>query len=137
MSDGEVRRWRVALCILCAALVLCGAVLALIALSSVAHAHDEWANGTPVPAWVKDSCCGPADAHHLTPDMVHRDGDFYRVDGYQRPIPVGQALPSQDGDYWIFYKDEPEGDTYSPEGGRSHHAAYQTGVYCFFVPMEF
>jgi hypothetical protein len=36
---------------------------------------------------------------------------------------VGQALPSQDGDYWIFYRDD--------------GASGQSGVYCFFVPMAF
>ena len=57
------------------------------------------------------------------PDQVHRiSNDDYSVDGYVRHIPVGQALPSQDGDYWIFYRDDGE---------------RPTGVYCFFVPMAF
>jgi hypothetical protein len=55
---------------------------------------------------------------------VHRiSDDYYSVDGYVRRIPVGQALPSQDGDYWIFYRDDGSG--------------IQSGVYCFFVPMDF
>lgn len=123
-----------------------------------AHAHDEWANGKPIPAWVKASCCGPADAHHLTPNMVHgpmsageayalrpawgaHPGDshlYYVVDGYGLPVRYSEALPSQDGDYWIFYRDEPSGENCSPEGGCSGtHPASQSGVYCFFVPMEF
>lgn len=88
----------------------------------VASAHDQWADGSAIPAWVKSSCCGPADAHHLTPAMVTRDGDYYVVSGYNHRIPANQALPSQDGDYWIFYRDD---------GG------IQSGVYCFFIPMEF
>jgi hypothetical protein len=71
-----------------------------------ASAHDQWTNGAPIPDWVKASCCGPADAHHLTSDQVHRYGDYYRVDGYRRPIPIALALPSLDGDYWIFYRDK-------------------------------
>jgi hypothetical protein len=102
-----------------------------------AKAHDQWANGAAIPSWVKSSCCGPADAHHLKPEQVTRDGDYYHVVGYDRSIPVAQALPSQDGDYWIFYKDDPAGDYYSPEGGKGHHEASQSGVYCFFVPMAF
>jgi hypothetical protein len=39
--------------------------------------------------------------------MVHQvgcDGHVcYRVDGFADLIPYKQALPSQDGDYWIFY----------------------------------
>lgn len=90
---------------------------------SFAHAHDAWANGDPIPAWVKASCCGPADAHHLRPDQVHDEGEFYRVDGYNRPIPRKEAQPSLDGDYWIFYKEN------TLSGG-------QSGVYCFFLPMN-
>lgn len=90
-----------------------------------AQAHDYWSNGKPIPDWVKASCCGPADAHHLRPEQVHRiSEDYYEVDGYTRRIPVAQALPSQDGDYWIFYRDD------GASGG-------QSGVYCFFVPMAF
>ena len=99
------------------------AVLLFALSASGAEAHDYWSDGKPVPDWVKASCCGPADAHHLRPDQVHRISDeFYSVDGYVRRIPVGQALPSLDGDYWIFYRDD---------GGGS-----QSGVYCFFVPMD-
>ena len=49
--------------------------------------------------------------------------DYYMVDGYYRQIPVKVALPSQDGDYWIFYRDNVSGG--------------QSTVYCFFVPMNF
>ena len=100
------------------------AAVLLAASAGSANAHDYWSDGKPVPDWVKASCCGPADAHHLRPDQVHRiSDDFYSVDGYIRRIPVGQALPSQDGDYWIFYRDD--------------GASGQSGVYCFFVPMAF
>jgi hypothetical protein len=106
------------------ALAMVSAVLAGAVGCGPAEAHEVWANGEIVPAWVKDSCCGPADAHHLRPDQVHRiSDDYYMVDGYRGPIPAKDALPSQDGDYWIFYR---EG-----ESGR------QSRVYCFFVPMDF
>ena len=89
-----------------------------------AAAHDLWADGEIVPGWVKAACCGPDDAHHLRPDQVHRvSDDFYMVDGYRYRIPARVALPSQDGDYWIFYRDDGSGA--------------QSSVYCFFVPMGF
>ena len=92
--------------------------------SGLSLAHDQWANGGPVPDWVKASCCGPADAHHLRPDQVHRiSEDMYQVDGFGKVL-SRMALPSQDGDYWIFYRDA------SP-------TAVQSNVYCFFVPMNF
>lgn len=106
------------------------AVLALLALLCLflaivsASAHDQWADNKPIPDWVKASCCGPADSHHLRPDQVHRISDqYYMVDGYNKPVLVANALPSQDGDYWIFYRDD------GVNG--------QSGVYCFFVPMAF
>jgi hypothetical protein len=100
------------------------AVLMFALSASGAEAHDYWSDGKAIPDWVKASCCGPADAHHLRPDQVHRvSDDYYAVDGYVHRIPVGQALPSQDGDYWIFYRDDASGS--------------QSGVYCFFVPMDF
>ncbi|MGO9423440.1 hypothetical protein [Roseiarcus sp.] len=89
-----------------------------------AAAHDVWANGVIVPGWVKSACCGPDDAHHLRPEQVHRvSDDYYTVDGYRYRIPARAALPSQDGDYWIFYRDDGSGG--------------QSTVYCFFVPMGF
>ena len=97
-----------------------------------ACAHDQWTNGGAIPSWVKASCCGPADAHHLTSDQVHRYGDYYRVDGYRRPIPIALALPSQDGDYWIFYRDKN-----GAPGANGAGSDGQSGVYCFFVPMAF
>jgi hypothetical protein len=93
---------------------------------SPSYAHDSWADGKAVPNWVKDSCCGPAEVHHLRPDQVHKvSGDeakklrpkyanfvgrhleYYVVDGYLRPIYANgpNVIPSQDGDYWLFYDD--------------------------------
>jgi len=98
--------------------------ITLLLVASAANAHDVWSNGQPVPAWVKAACCGPEDVHHLRPDQVHRiSDDYYAVDGYSTPIPASIALPSQDGDYWIFYADN--------QNGR------QSTVFCFFVPMNF
>ena len=100
------------------------AVLLLLFSCGCGEAHEVWANGKFVPAWVKDACCGPTDVHHLRPDQVHRiSDDYYMVDGYHDRIPARLALPSQDGDYWIFYRDNVGGS--------------QSGVYCFFVPMNF
>lgn len=114
--------------------------------SSQGGAHDYWdgKNCGPgrqnpseckVPDWVKQSCCGPSDAHHLTIDMVHGPYEhgtgpepssavsYYMVDGYPHSIPEAKAIPSQDGEYWVFYKDS----MYSGVGPGS--------VYCFFVPF--
>jgi hypothetical protein len=99
------------------------AVVALsVALDSPVLAHDEWADGNLVPAWVKSSCCGPDDVHHLTTRQVRAMADGWHVEGYKDVLPYGKELPSQDGDYWIFYKNYPDGT--------------QTPVYCFFAPVR-
>ena len=106
-------------------------LLAVWLSSSCGYAHDVWADGKRVPDWVKQYCCGPNDVHHLTPEMVHAykksEGpkagypmDYYIVDGYPYPVDADRALPSQDGDYWIFY---------------SHTDNGFSGVFCFFVPF--
>ena len=99
--------------------------------TSFAHAHDVWANGQPVPSWVKESCCGPSDAHHLTQEQVHGPTKgangvlYYTVDGYPDPVAASSALPSQDGDYWIFYT----------TGVDMSGKRYWGQVYCFFIPV--
>lgn len=96
----------------------------ILAYGAAAQAHEVWSDGTAVPSWVKAACCGPEDVHHLRPEQVHRiSDDYYMVDGYQYRIPASAALPSQDGDYWIFYHDISD--------------TSQSSVYCFFVPMGF
>jgi hypothetical protein len=85
-------------------------------------AHEQWSNGDPVPTWVKASCCGPEDVHHLTASQVHAMADGWHVDGYRQVIAYGREFPSQDGDYWIFYRDFGDGK--------------QTPVFCFFAPAQ-
>ena len=89
-----------------------------------ALAHDQWANGKPVPGWIKSACCGAADVHRLRPDQVtHNARGDYVVEGYHEPLAAKFVLPSQDGDYWIFYRDNLDGS--------------QSAVFCFFAPMNF
>lgn len=93
------------------------------ALPSHGLAHTQWANGAAVPDWVKQSCCGPADANLLSPSQVHldKDGNFHVDGGYT--IPSKNVLPSQDGHYWIFHAPDCTGSN--------------CNVFCFFAPLEF
>ena len=68
--------------------------------------------------------CGAAGAHRLRPDQVTfnaRGEDV--VEGYPAPLDAEFALPSQDGNHWIFYRDKLDGS--------------RSAVLCFFVPMNF
>lgn len=102
--------------------VLAVAAFAYFHLAFPAKAHDVWANAAPVPAWVQSSCCGPDDVHHLEKWQVEAKPDGWHVDGYKQIVAYGRELPSQDGEYWIFYKNFPDGT--------------QTPVYCFFAPIQ-
>ena len=105
-------------------LKLLATLILVIVGTSSSQAHQTWGNGLPVPEWVSKSCCGPADAHRLTPDQVRRVEHGYMIQGYPRIIYDAQVLPSEDGEYWAFYsafKDADGVDAF-------------TSVYCFFVP---
>src|SRR4051794_6362931 len=98
------------------------AACALTSLSSSRPmAHDQWADGSAIPAWVSQYCCGVADAHRLTLKQIYRVEGGWRVEGYAHTIPDDRVLPSEDGDVWLFYKSYP-GD-------------YQSTPFCFFVPQ--
>jgi hypothetical protein len=92
-----------------------------------AQAHDKWADGSTVPAWVKSKCCGERDVHHLQPEQVHKVDGGYLVDGHDGVIPLSQTDPSQDGDYWIF------GSTVWSGNGPPKIG----DVRCFFVPLSY
>lgn len=95
--------------------------LALAGCAAPAQAHDFWANGEPVPAWVKAQCCGPADAHRLNPAAVHIRADGYHIDGLDTVVPMARALPSMDGQYWGFWSVNLEPDPI---------------IFCFFAPLN-
>lgn len=121
------------------------AILSVLLFPNVADAHDTWANGSKVPAWVKHSCCGPADVHHLRPEQVHRlyneecrngyHGGCWKVEGYHGVVWDTAVLPSQDGDYWGFWTDN--FNTCTARMSCPSNAVRQSNMYCFFAPMTF
>jgi len=68
-----------------------------------AHAHERWADGSSVPAWIKSACCGEADAHVLGPSDYWIDANGFHVVGVNAIVPLDKVLPSQDGKVWAFY----------------------------------
>lgn len=118
------------------------ALLALLALvSTKVLAHDKWANGDPIPEWVKKACCNGNEAHDLGEggDKVHvrlKDGEVvaYNVDGFNNQVDPTKVHPSEDNHTWAFYG----GPAY--EDDHHHIAAPLPGdtsnfvIYCLFVP---
>src|SRR6476469_1164058 len=86
---------------------------------SNSRAHEVWADGNPVPQWVKGFCCGVADAHRLTVKQIRRIENGWAVDGFEHVVPDERVLPSQDEFVWIFYETHPNG--------------VQSQVFCFFI----
>lgn len=115
----------------------------LVALDTMATAHDKWANGEPIPQWIKDHCCSGDEAVDLTRTMgitagsihireggaMHMDPEnrgtpatyvYYRVEGFDNEVAAAKVYPSQDGHVWAFYA-----KTSQPP---------QAVIYCLFVP---
>ena len=94
---------------------------AALSCASPAFAHSFWSNGEEVPEWVRASCCGKADAHHLKPSAVHIMADGVHIDGLDVVIPIIRVLPSMDGQPWAFWNPDLEP---SPL------------IYCIFLPFN-
>jgi hypothetical protein len=93
----------------------------IILFNSAASSHDFWSNGEPVPAWAKQWCCGKSDVHRLHAASIHIMPDGYHVDGLNNVLPFSKAMPSPDGQYWAFFKED--------EGPEAH-------VSCFYAPIN-
>lgn len=98
-----------------------GWILAAVLAASPAAAHDKWSNGEDVPDWVKKWCCSKSDVHQVNPSAIHIMPDGYHVDGLSTVIPMSRAMPSPDGKYWIFFKEELLPDA---------------PVYCMYAPLN-
>lgn len=106
----------------------------ILASPTSSAAHDVWADGSPVPSWVKTVCCGPSEVHELTPEQVHKTDTGWKIDGYDGDIvPYKNTLPSQDGHYWAFYHNAQK---YCSEGSEACYMS-SPAIHCFFAPMEF
>ena len=102
-----------------AALIALALALLLLGVCG-AQAHDRWADGSPVPPWVKSMCCGPNDVHELAEGDAWQENDGWHFRDLDAIVPDSRVLPSQDGHMWGFWY---------PAAGRA------AAVYCFFVPM--
>ncbi len=97
------------------------AAIALLLLTSPAAPHDRWGNGDPVEPWVKAQCCGPNDVHKIPASAITIRPDGYHIEGLTTVVPMGRALPSPDGSYWGFWRNESEPDPI---------------IFCFFAPLN-
>jgi len=85
---------------------MCRAVVLFVLWSTVSWGHDLGCDGKPVPADVKASCCGQADAHQINAADVREDsnGDFVVTIGSRSHVfKQTETLPSSDGCYLVWY----------------------------------
>ena len=88
-------------------------LVGMLLITTSAGAHDQWANGKPIPDWVKHTCCAEnyqtideGRVHRLMgPDPVTDKWGLlgYQVDGFYNIVPVDRRFDSEDGLTWIFY----------------------------------
>lgn len=71
-----------------------------------ANAHNQWANGSTVPDWIKKACCGQAEAHILGSNDYWIDRNGFHIKAIEAVVPLDKVLPSQDGKVWAFYRDD-------------------------------
>ena len=95
---------------------------AVIVATLASPVHDQWADGTSVPGWVKSGCCGAQDVHKLEPSKVWEENGGWRVAGLDSVTPRERTFPSQDGWVWAFY---------DPLFGK------QAVVNCLFIPFGY
>ena len=96
-------------------------LLFLMLIAKGAQAHDRWANGRPVPSWVKSACCGPDEVHQLNLSQIHKVKAGWIIEGIANIVPDDRVYPSEDGTVWGFW---------APEGEDAF-------VQCLFVPLGF
>jgi len=69
----------------------------------ITRVHDQWADGSNVPPWVKAVCCGPRDVHRLFPWQVSEVVGGWKVDGLDNVVPRDRVFASEDGYVWAFF----------------------------------
>ncbi len=116
--------------------------IAMVLSATKAHSHDKWANGVPIPSWVKARCCNNDEAVDLGgAAVVHpisKDGVVvaYRVDGFNNQVQAARVFPSQDGDVWAFYMHT---HFYWDRGNQTYQQeelqdVSNMQIFCLFVP---
>jgi hypothetical protein len=118
------------------------AVVVYVLLAGSAYGHDKWANGNPIPSWVKARCCNNNDAVDLGgagrvhPIVTDNVVVAYRVDGFNNEVKAARVFPSQDGDVWAFYSHT---HWYWDKGENAYHEeelkdVSNMQIWCLFVP---
>ena len=90
----------------CRVIVL-GLALSIPAPAALAHGDYDWINKGKYRSTAGELCCGFDDCYQVAPERVlqNREGyalpDHANPDGSPMTVPAKDAIPSEDGKYWI------------------------------------
>lgn len=76
-------------------------LLVLPAPGVLAHGDYDWINKGMYRSQGGELCCGKDDCHEVAPDRVQQNPEGYSLPDHNVTVPGRQALPSEDGKYWI------------------------------------
>ena len=78
-----------------------GSVLIVPAPSAFAHDVYDWINKGGYRSKSGEHCCGKDDCYEVPASRVQQDAQGYSLPDHNLTVPGAQALPSEDGRYWV------------------------------------
>lgn len=76
-------------------------LLVLPAPGALAHGDYDWINKGKYRSEGGELCCGKDDCYEVAPERVQQNPEGYSLPDHNMTVPGKQALPSEDGKYWI------------------------------------
>jgi hypothetical protein len=75
--------------------------LALPPAAAWAHGDYDWINKGKYRSAAGELCCGVDDCYQVAPERVHQIPEGYSLPDHNVTVPGKNAIPSEDGKYWI------------------------------------
>jgi len=65
------------------------------------HGDYDWINKGKYRSVAGELCCGFDDCYQVAPERVHQNREGYALPDHNMTVPAKEAIPSEDGKYWI------------------------------------
>ena len=78
-----------------------GLTLVVPAPQALAHGDFDWINKGKYRSTAGELCCGVDDCYQVAPERVQQNSGGYSLPDHNVDVPAKQAIPSEDGKYWI------------------------------------
>jgi hypothetical protein len=65
------------------------------------HGDYDWINKGKYRSAAGELCCGVDDCYQVAPERVQQNSGGYSLPDHDVDVPAKQAIPSEDGKYWI------------------------------------